>query len=131
MAKKFTIAALIALFTLPAFADDAGGYKGGETPPRTQDSGYKGTEDTTSPSISEVKTMRDGAWVTLEGYIVKQTGEQSYQLRGRNNETIDLVIPKKVFDGKTYDAEDQVRMNGRLRHDGARRWVDVEQLGAP
>lgn len=75
--------------------------------------------------------MRDGAWVTLEGYIVKQKGEQSYQLRGRNNETIDLVIPKKVFDGKTYDAEDQVRMNGRLRHDGARRWVDVEQLGAP
>ncbi|QHM73350.1 YgiW/YdeI family stress tolerance OB fold protein [Mixta intestinalis] len=131
MGKKFTVAALIALFALPVFAEDAGGYKSGETPPRTQDSGYKGTEDTTSPPISQVKTMRDGAWVTLEGYIVKQKGEQSYQLRDRAKDNIDLVIPKKVFDGKTYDAEDQVRLNGRLRHDGKRRWIDVEQLGVP
>ena len=77
MAKKLTIAALIALFALPAFAEDAGGYKSGEQPPAKQDSGYKGTEDT------------------------------------------------------TYDATDQVRMNGRVRQDGERRWVDVEQVEKP
>ena len=131
MAKNLTIAALIALFTLPAFAEDTGGYKSGETPPPHQDSGYKGTEDTTSAPIKLVKTMRDGAWVTVEGYIVKQKGENRYQLRDQSKDTIDLVIPQKVWAGETYDAEDQVRMNGRVRQDGQRHWIDVEQLGAP
>lgn len=131
MAKKLTIAALIALFALPAFAEEAGGYKSGETPPAKQDSGYKGTEDTTSAPIKLVKTMREGAWVTLEGYIVKQKGDNRYQLRDHTNELIDVVIPKKVWDGETYDAKDQVRLNGRVRQDGERRWVDVEQLEEP
>lgn len=131
MAKKLTIAALIALFTLPAFAEDAGGYKSGEKPPEQQDSGYKGTEDTTSAPIKLVKTMRESAWVTLEGYIVKQEGENRYQLRDHTNDIIDVVIPKKLWDGKTYDAKDQVRLNGRVRQDGQRRWVDVEQLEEP
>lgn len=131
MAKKLTIAALIALFTLPAFAEDAGGYKSGETPPAKQDSGYKGTEDTTSAPIKLVKTMRENAWVTLEGYIVKQEGDNRYQMRDHTNDIIDVVIPKKVWDGRTYDAKDQVRLNGRVRQDGQRRWVDVEQLEDP
>lgn len=131
MAKKLTIAALIALFTLPAFAEDAGGYKSGEKPPEQQDSGYKGTEDTTSAPIKLVKTMRENAWVTLEGYIVKQEGDNRYQMRDHTNDIIDVVIPKKVWDGKTYDAKDQVRLNGRVRQDGQRRWVDVEQLEEP
>lgn len=131
MAKKLTIAALIALFTLPVFAEDSGGYKGGEKPPENQDSGYKGTEDTTSAPLELVKTMRDGAWVTVEGYIVKQKGDNRYQLRGHGDQMIDLVIPKKVWDGETYDAKDQVRLNGRVRQDGARHWIDVQQLGHP
>lgn len=131
MAKKLTIAALIALFTLPAFAEDAGGYKSGETPPAKQDSGYKGTEDTTSAPIKLVKTMRENAWVTLEGYIVKQEGDNRYQMRDHTNDIIDVVIPTKVWDGRTYDAKDQVRLNGRVRQDGQRRWVDVEQLEDP
>ncbi|GLR07655.1 hypothetical protein COO59_09570 [Mixta theicola] len=131
MAKKLTIAALIALFTLPAFADDTGGYKSGETPPAKQDSGYKGTEDTASAPIKLVKTMHDGAWVTVEGYIIKQKGDNRYQLRDQSQDTIDLVIPKKVWAGETYGAKDQVRMNGRVRQDGERHWIDVEQLGEP
>ena len=131
MAKKLTIAALIALFALPAFAEDAGGYKSGEQPPAKQDSGYKGTEDTTSAPIKLVKTMREGAWVTLEGYIIKQKGDNHYQLRDQTQDLIDVVIPQKAFDGKTYDAKDQVRMNGRVRQDGERRWVDVEQVEKP
>ena len=74
--------------------------------------------------------MRDGARVTLEGYIVKQKANRAISCAVATMKPL-TGDPEKVFDGKTYDAEDQVRMNGRLRHDGARRWVDVEQLGAP
>ncbi|MFU9137440.1 YgiW/YdeI family stress tolerance OB fold protein [Erwinia tasmaniensis] len=130
MKKILTLAALLA-FSLNVMADD-GGFKGGDAPPPPQkkDAGYKGTEDTTESQISGIRDLRDGAWVTLEGNLIKQTGRDTFLFRDKSG-TIDVTVPHAAWKGKKYGADDQVRISGYVKGRGKHTHVEAKQLSEP
>ena len=129
--KKMTLLALSALLSFSAVAQQ-GGFKGGEEPPppAKQDAGYNGSEDTGQATIAGIRDVRENAWVTLEGNILKKEGGDRYQFRDKTG-TISIIAPKKVFDGKEYDSQDLVRISGSVTGKGDNVTVHVKELGSP
>ncbi|MCU5775301.1 NirD/YgiW/YdeI family stress tolerance protein [Erwiniaceae bacterium BAC15a-03b] len=131
MKKSFLIASLIAL-NFSVVAAETGGFKAGDTPPpkHEQDAGYKGTEDTRENTVNRIRDLRDGAWVTLEGNIIKQHQQERYAFRDKT-ETIDIVVPQSAWKGKEFGAEDLVRISGRVHGQGKSTIINVEQISEP
>ncbi|WP_168195820.1 YgiW/YdeI family stress tolerance OB fold protein [Nissabacter sp. SGAir0207] len=127
--KKMTIAALLALMTLPAFAEDNGGFKAeGTAPPQEKhDSGLRGTEDARGATIELARTMHEDAWVTLEGYITKESGTNQYHFRDKTG-TINIQVDEKRWNGDEVTPEDLVMISGRVKHKGNSTMVAVEHL---
>ncbi|MGP4139274.1 YgiW/YdeI family stress tolerance OB fold protein [Sodalis praecaptivus] len=69
--KRTTFALLLALFSPAVLAAPDGGFHPDKAPPppQKQDDGIRGVEDLRPTPIKQVKTLRDGAWVTLTGNI--------------------------------------------------------------
>lgn len=130
MKKILTVAALLAVSFGTMAAE--GGFKSGETAPpaHKQDAGYKGSEDTAESKIAQVRTLRDGAWVTLEGNILKKTGKDTYDFRDKTG-TISLLIPQSAWGDQKYDADDLVRVSGFVKNPGKGAHIMVKQLGEP
>ncbi|WP_147197742.1 NirD/YgiW/YdeI family stress tolerance protein [Pantoea sp. MBD-2R] len=128
MKKILTLAILL---SFGAMADE-GGFKAGEAPPppHKQDAGYKGSEDTAETKITQIRSLRDGAWVTLEGNIIKKTGGDTYDFQDKSG-AINLTIPKSAWGGKKYDSKDLVRVSGFVKGKGKQTHVLVKQLGEP
>ncbi len=128
MKKILTLAVLLSFGVM---ADD-GGFKAGEAPPppHKQDAGYKGSEDTAESKITQIRSLRDGAWVTLEGNIIKKTGGDSYDFQDKSGK-INLTIPQSAWGGKKYDSKDLIRVSGFVKGTGKHTRVLVKQLGEP
>lgn len=131
MKKKIVTAAMMALLTLPAFAEE-GGFKSGEAPPppHKQDAGYKGSEDTGQSTVASVRDSRPDAWTTLEGNIIQDKGNGHYAFRDKTG-TLDVMIPKAVFREKTYEAQDLVRLSGKIKGKGENTVLHVERVDEP
>ncbi|WP_114195319.1 YgiW/YdeI family stress tolerance OB fold protein [Edaphovirga cremea] len=116
--RKLTIAIFVALLSLPAFAETGEGFKGDETPPppHKQDSGYKGMEDTHNITISHLKELREGAWVTLKGNIIKKIADDHYQFRDKTG-TIDIKLAKDTWNGEEVTPNDLVTISGKVGKD--------------
>ena len=129
--KKVILASLLVVMSAGVYADE-GGYKGGEAPPppHKEDAGYKGSEDTGQTHIDQIRDFRQGGYVTLEGYIVKKEQGDTYQFRD-NTGTLPIIAPKKTFDGKTYSAEDKVRVSGKVHGKGQQTTRHVTQIDEP
>ncbi len=95
MKKMLVIAGLSAVLSLPAMADDEGGFKtdAAPPPPHAMDKGYRGMEDAQGMTIVQAKAMHDGASISLTGNIIKKTGEDRYQFRDKTG-TLDVHIPQ-------------------------------------
>ena len=129
--KKVILASLLVVISAGVYADE-GGYKGGEAPPpqHKQDAGYKGSEDTGQTHIDQIRDFRQGGYVTLEGYIVKKEQGDTYQFRD-NTGTLPIIAPQKTLDGKTYSAEDKVRVSGKVHGKGQQTTLHVTQIDEP
>ncbi|WP_034914803.1 MULTISPECIES: NirD/YgiW/YdeI family stress tolerance protein [Erwinia] len=130
MKKMLTLAAILVM-SCNAMAEK-GGFKGGDAPPppHKQDAGYKGSEDTNEGKSSDVRSLRDGAWVTLEGNIIKKTGKDRYDFRDKSG-VIEVIIPQAAWKGKERGADDLLRISGYVKGQGKTRHVDVQRLDEP
>ncbi len=129
--KKLVLATLLAVATTGAYAEE-GGFKAGDMPPpqHKQDAGYKGSEDTGQTHIDQIRDFRQGGYVTLEGYIVKKVADNNYQFRDSTG-TLTIIAPKKTFDGKTYSADDKVRVSGKVHGKGDKTTLHVMRIDEP
>lgn len=129
--KRTLIAASLVALSFSAFADE-GGFKPGETAPpaHKQDSGYKGTEDTHENTIKKIRSLKEGSWITLEGNILKQQQGEQYQFRDKTD-TIIIDVPQAVWKGKEVEADELIRISGRVKGQGDNAVVHVERLGDP
>ncbi|MCZ4059160.1 NirD/YgiW/YdeI family stress tolerance protein [Pantoea sp. LMR881] len=129
--KKVMLATLLVMLSSGVYAEK-GGFEGGETAPSQskQDAGYKGSEDTGQTHINQIRDFRQDGYVTLEGYIVKKEQGDRYQFRDTTG-TITIIAPEKTFDGKTYQANDKVRVNGRVKGKGEDTTLQVTAIEKP
>jgi len=129
--NKMKWAAVILSLSFGANAAE-GGFKAGETPPpqHKEDAGYKGSEDTGQTRISTIRDFRQGGYVTLEGYIVKKLGDNSYQFRD-NSGTVRIDAPVESFKGKTYDSTDKIRVSGKVYGKGEAVRLEVSRIDEP
>lgn len=128
MKMKYLAALLISISVSVA----AEGFKPGKTPPSEshQDAGYKGSEDTRQTKISQITNFRPGGYVTLEGYIEKQVSDDVYRFVDGSG-AITLDAKREVFQGKSYDSEDMVRVSGRVNGKGDATRLLVTQITEP
>jgi uncharacterized protein (TIGR00156 family) len=129
--KKVILVSLLVLISSGVYAEQ-GGYKTGEVspPPKDQDAGYKGSEDTGQTHVSQIRDFRQGGYVTLEGYIVKKGQGDNYQFRD-NTGTVNIVATNEAFKGKTYAADDLVRVSGKVQGKGENTTLQVTQITEP
>ena len=127
--KKLTIAALLTVMTLPAFAEDNGGFKADEPAPpaHKQDAGIRGSEDARGATVELARTMRQDAWVTLEGHIIKKTGKDQFEFRDKTG-TVGITVGGNRWNGDEVTPEDLVMISGRVKHTGKETHVVVEHL---
>ncbi|UVC30898.1 YgiW/YdeI family stress tolerance OB fold protein [Pantoea sp. SOD02] len=129
--KQRVLASLLMLLSVGASAAQ-GGFEAGESaPPQSkQDAGYKGSEDTGQTPISRIRDFRQGGYVTLEGYIVKKLKDESYEFRD-NTGTITLDAKAEAFKGKTYKADDKIRVSGKVYGRGDNSHLNVTRIDEP
>ncbi len=111
---------------------ETGGYEAGKTAPpqQNQDAGYKGTEDTHETPVTLIKDFRQGGYVTLEGNIVKRIDGDAYQFQDSSG-TVKILAPTATFKGKTYSAEDKVRVSGKVFGKGNNAHLEVSRIDVP
>lgn len=123
--------AMILPLSFGAYAE-TGGFEAGKNPPSQQreDAGYKGTEDTAETSVSQIKDFRQGGYVTLEGFIVKRVKGDTYQFRDSTG-TVNIDAPAMTFKGKTFSAEDKVRVSGKVVGKSEHTYLKVSRIDEP
>ncbi|AIN19411.1 OB-fold nucleic acid binding domain protein [Yersinia rochesterensis] len=132
--KKLTLAAtLVMLCSTPLLAQSAtntaqGGFDGPATTqaqPATQ-GGFSGPS-TSSTTVDKVSTMRDDAYVTLQGSIVERLSHDTYTFRDSTG-TITVDIDSKRWKGQTITPQDKVQIEGKVDKDWNSVEVDVKNI---
>jgi uncharacterized protein (TIGR00156 family) len=130
MMKKITLATLIALCTLPALAQQTGGFQDPNAPQTQAQPNNKGgfTGNTTALStVKDAQTMNDDQWVMLEGYIDQRTGSDKYIFRD-NSGTINVDIDHDRWQGQNVSPKDKVRIEGEVDKDWNSVEIDVKSI---
>ena len=71
--------------------------------------------------MAQAKTLRDDAWVVLEGNIIRQVGHELYEFKDATG-TIYVDIDDKRWMGQSLSPADKVRIEGEVDKD----WNSVE-----
>ncbi|CAM3596669.1 NirD/YgiW/YdeI family stress tolerance protein [Rahnella bruchi] len=102
-----------------AMAATGGGFKNDESAPpqHKQDSGQHGTEDTHENNVAKIKHTQSVNWVTVQGYIIKKNGEDSYTFRDKTG-TMETHIPATAWDGQEITPADLVSLSGQTQKKG-------------
>lgn len=127
--KKTTFALLLALFSPAVLAAPDGGFHLDKDPPtpQKQDDGIRGVEDLRPTPIKQVKTLHDGAWVTLTGNIHRQLGKDNYEFHDKTG-SLALHIAPDGWHGADISPDDLIIFSGRLHKGPQGTSVEVEQL---
>ena len=80
-----------------------------------------GKDDTTINSIAEVKTMEDGSYVNMQGYIVEKLDDESYNFQDSTGNIL-LLINDEDWNAESITSKDLVEVQGEVRNG----WTDVE-----
>lgn len=113
---KLTVAPLLCcLLISTAYAEDNGGLKKDTAPPapHSLDDGYRGAEDARIMTVEQAKEMHDGATISLRGNLIDGGEGDKFKFRDKTG-TIDTIIPKAVFDGRTVQPDNMISINGSL-----------------
>lgn len=130
MMKKITLATLIALCTVPAFAQQSGGFQDPNAQQAQTQQSHQGgfTGNTTALStVKDAQTMRDDQWVLLEGHIDQRTGHDNYIFRD-NTGTINVDIDNDRWQGQNVSPKDKVRIEGEVDKDWNSVEIDVKSV---
>lgn len=92
--------------------------------------GHKVQQENGQSRIQAVPSMREGAWVTLEGNVISQQQEEWYTFRDPTG-TIKVRIQQKVWNGQHFDAQDLVRVSGQVSHENGSTILDVAVISKP
>ncbi|QCR35381.1 YgiW/YdeI family stress tolerance OB fold protein [Nissabacter sp. SGAir0207] len=123
--KKAILAPLLALCTLPAFAQQ-GGFIAPNAPAQASQGGFTGPGPHVS-SVKQVKEMEDDAWVRLEGHIERQTGDDRYVFRD-NTGSLNVEIDAKRWNGQSVSPTDKVQLEGEVDKEWSSLGVDVKSV---
>lgn len=129
MMKKIALASVIALATLPALAQNSGGFND-PSASHTQNMQGKGGftgDNTTLSSVKEAKNLKDEQWVRLEGHIEKRTGDEKYIFRDATG-TITADIDDDRWKGQNISPKDKVRLEGEIDKDFNSEEIDVKRI---
>ena len=80
-----------------------------------------GEDDTTINSVAEVKTMEDGSYVNMQGYIVEKLDNESYNFQDSTGNIL-LLINDEDWNAESITSKDLVEVQGEVRNG----WTDVE-----
>ena len=115
--KKILLAALFAGMSFGVSAQE--GFVSAEEQAYSQ-GGFKGQTPGVA-SVTQIKTLRDDAWVVVEGNIIRQVGHELYEFKDTTG-TIYVDIDDKRWMGQTLSPADKVRLEGEVDKD----WNSVE-----
>ncbi|AOM39488.1 YgiW/YdeI family stress tolerance OB fold protein [Xenorhabdus hominickii] len=122
--KKTLSAIIIGTLSFGALAQQ-GGFISPNNTDYTQ-GGFKGpTSDLIS--VSQAKSLRDDAWIILEGNIVKQAGHELYEFRDSSG-IVYVDIDDKRWLGQTVTPTDKVRIEGEVDKDWNSVKIDVKTI---
>lgn len=88
--------------------------------------GFKGPASGVA-SVAQVKTLRDDAWVVLEGNIIRQVGHELYEFKDATG-TIYVDIDDKRWMGQSISPGDKVRLEGEVDKDWNSVEIDVKSV---
>ncbi len=122
---------LTSFIAIPALAAQ-GGFSAEKEPVVTERmyAGHKVQQVNGQSRIQAVPSMREGAWVTLEGNVISQQQEEWYTFRDPTG-TIKVRIQQKVWNGQHFDAQDLVRVSGKVSHENGSTILDVAVISKP
>lgn len=108
---KKNIIALMTVVTLACTgAAMADGFNNGTT--QQFNNGYTGQAQALI-TVEQAKQMPDDAWVTLQGNIVKQIGDEDYVFQDSTGQ-INVEIDQKYWRGITINPTDLVQITGEV-----------------
>lgn len=102
-------------FFCKLLAATGGGFDASEAPPpdHKQEDGIKGSEDAREATVKTVVSGGENSWVTLEGNIIKKTGEARYLFRDKTG-SITIIINDDKWDSQKVTPKDLVSISGRF-----------------
>ncbi|MDE1482825.1 YgiW/YdeI family stress tolerance OB fold protein [Xenorhabdus bovienii] len=122
--KKTLSAIILGTLSFGALAQQ-GGFVSPDSTGYTQ-GGFKGpAPDLTS--VAQAKSLRDDAWVVLEGSIVKQVGHELYEFRD-NSGSVYVDIDDKRWLGQAVTPADKIRIEGEVDKDWNSVEIDVKTI---
>ncbi len=78
-------------------------------------------------TVEQAKTLRDDAWVVLEGHLVRQLGHELYEFRDSSG-TVNVDIDDKRWAGQTVTPNDKIRIEGEVDKDWNSVEIDVKSV---
>ena len=64
-------------------------------------------------TVRQALEMHDGATISLRGNLIEQHGNDRYSFRDKTD-TIAVIIPAAVFDGREVNPDQMISINGSL-----------------
>jgi uncharacterized protein (TIGR00156 family) len=120
-----TFLAGVLLLAGAAFAQTAGGYKGGSAAGATGSGGFTGPS--TVVTVEQAKSMKDDEKVTLRGTIESHIGGDKYIDQDASG-TIEIEIDDRRWAGQTISATDRVEIFGEIDTDWNSVEIDVKRI---
>ena len=127
--NKILTLCLALLITAPALAADGGFNPDGKAPPpEAQKDGYRAVTDNQQiTSASQLAQLSTGTWVKLQGNIIRQAGNKTWELRDPSG-SVPLRIGDGVWQGQEVKPDDLITVNGTLLRHGKTVLVEVKKL---
>lgn len=122
--KKTLIAIMLGAVSVGAFAQQ-GGFVAPNSAGNTS-GGFKGPVPGLT-TVEQAKTLRDDAWVVLEGHLVRQLGHELYEFRDSTG-VIHVDIDDKRWSGQTVTPNDKIRIEGEVDKDWNSVEIDIKSL---
>lgn len=88
--------------------------------------GFTGPAPTLT-TVAVAKTLRDDAWVVLEGNITRQIGHELYEFRDASG-TIMVEIDDKYWVGQSATPDTRLRIEGEIDRDWNSLEVDAKSV---
>jgi uncharacterized protein (TIGR00156 family) len=123
---KFTsAAALLGAASFTALAQP-GGFVSTDVSGAPTGGGFKGPAVSLT-SVAQASSLRDNAWVVMEGRIVRQLGHELYEFEDGSG-SVKVDIDDKRWLAQTVTPADKVRIEGEVDRDWNSVEIDVKNV---
>ncbi len=123
--KKLLIALALTTISFGALAQQ-GGFVSPSSGNTGAQGGFKGPASGLT-TVAQAKSMRDDAWVVLEGHIVRQIGHELYEFKDDSG-SISIEVDDKRWLGQNVTPSDKIRIEGEVDKDWNSVEIDVKTI---